>query len=140
MSFDVKMEYFHLKDRLVAGGNVIEPPATITYSMVFSMETASIALALADLNDFIIKVTDIQNAYITAPVTEKIWTNLGLEFGEYAGRKSIIGRALYGLKIAGAAFQKPWADCIHYLEFLPFPSNLDLWMTPMVRPGDDFIY
>ena len=34
MIFDVKMEYFHLKDRLVAGGNVIEPPATITYSMV----------------------------------------------------------------------------------------------------------
>ena len=52
MIFDVRMEYFRHKQRLVAGGNVIEPPATITYSMVLSWETVSIALALSDLNDF----------------------------------------------------------------------------------------
>ena len=119
---------------------MIEPPATITYSMVFSMETASIALALAALNDFIIKVTDIQNAYITAPVTEKIWTNLGLEFGEYSGRKAIIGRVLYGLKIAGAAFQNHLTDCMHSLGFLTCLDNLYLWMNPMVRHEGGFNY
>ena len=70
-------------------------------------------MTLADLNDFPVKVADIQNAYLTAPVTEKIWTVLRPEFGEESGRKAIVVRALYGLNSAGAAFQNNLADlCI----------------------------
>ena len=53
-------------------------------------ETVIIAMALAALNDLLVKVADIQNAYITAPVTEKIWPFLCQEFGEDAARKAIV--------------------------------------------------
>ena len=61
------------------------------------------------------KVVDIHNEYIMSPVTETIWTVLGHEFGEDAGRKAIVVCALYGLKIIGTAFRNHLADCMHYL-------------------------
>ena len=79
-------------------------PATITYASVVSRETVRLALTIAALNDLEVKVGDVLNAYITAPVKEKVWTVLGPEFGPDAGRSAIIVRALYGLKSAGAAF------------------------------------
>jgi len=55
--------------------------ATITYASVVSNETIRIALLMAALNDLNVKVGDILNAYITAPITKKVWTVLGPEFG-----------------------------------------------------------
>ena len=98
MIFDVEMEEFRKKARLVVVGHVTDPPATITYGSVVSMETLMIALDLDDLNDLSVKVAEIQNAYITAPVTEMIWIFLGREFAEDAGKKSIVVFALYGCK------------------------------------------
>ncbi len=88
----------------MAGGHQTEAPATITYASVESLETVRLALTLASLNDLKVKVGDVLNAYITAPVKEKVWTILGPEFGRDTGRSAIIVRALYGLKSAGAAF------------------------------------
>ena len=68
MIFDVMMEDFRHKARLVAGGHMTEPPETIIYESVMSRETARIALTLATLNGLPVKVADIQNAYITLPV------------------------------------------------------------------------
>ena len=62
------------------------------------------ALTLAALNDLEVKTSDIQNAYLTAPCKEKIWTTLGPEFGVDAGKKAIITHALYGLKSSGGSF------------------------------------
>jgi hypothetical protein len=64
-----------------------------------------IALTLAALNDLDVKMADIENAYLTAPITEKNWTMLGTEFGDDAGKRALIVRALYRLKSAGAAFR-----------------------------------
>ena len=50
MIFDVNMEYFRRKARLVVGIHVMEPPATIMYASVVSGDTVRIALALAALN------------------------------------------------------------------------------------------
>jgi len=61
-----------------------------------SRETVRIALLLAALNDLEVKAADIMNAYITAPVEEKIWTILGPEFGADQGKKATIVRAIYG--------------------------------------------
>jgi len=60
---------------------------------------------MAALNDLEVKVGDVLNAYITAPITKKVWTELGAEFGSDTGKSAIIVRALYGLKSAGAAFR-----------------------------------
>ena len=75
-----------------------ETPASNTYASVFSWESVRIALTLAALNNLEVKTADIKNAYLTAPVLEKIWCVLEPEFGADAGKRAIIGRSLYGLK------------------------------------------
>jgi hypothetical protein len=102
--FDVKMEDFQQKARLVVGGHLTKAPATITYASVVSSETVRLALTFASLNDLEVKVGNVLNAYITAPVKEKVWTILGPEFGHDSGKSAVIVRALYGLKSSGAAF------------------------------------
>ncbi|KAL7524009.1 hypothetical protein ACHAWF_000783 [Thalassiosira exigua] len=112
MIFDIKMEYFRRKARLVAGGHVTEALATMTNASIVSRETVRLALTIAALNDLEVKCGDVMNAYITAPVQEKIWTVLGPEFGEDEGKKAIIVRSLYGLKSSGAAFRAYLAVCM----------------------------
>jgi hypothetical protein len=53
-----------------------------------------LAPTIATLNDLEVKVGDVFNTYITAPVKEKVWTVLGPEFGHYAGKSAIIVHAL----------------------------------------------
>ena len=113
--FDVSMEDFRRKARLVAGEHVENPPSTTTYTIVVSRDTPIIALALNYLKYLPVKVAGIQNVYITAPVTEKIWTVLGREFGEDSDKKAVVVRAIYGLKSSGAAFRNHLADCMNHL-------------------------
>ena len=49
--FNIKMEDFRQKARLVAGGHMTKAPATITYASVVSRETVRIALMIAAVND-----------------------------------------------------------------------------------------
>ena len=97
-----------------------EAPATMTYASVVARDTVRIALLLAALNDLDVKVGDVLNAYIIAPVTEKIWTVLGPKFGNDAGKRAVIVRALYGLKSAGAAFRAHLATCM----LIPLRSSI----------------
>ena len=60
---------------------------------------------MAALNDLDIKCADIENAYLTAPCREKVWTVAGEEFGSDMGKNFIVVKALYGLKSSGAAFR-----------------------------------
>ena len=100
------MEDFRRKARYVAGGHATVAPPTLTYASVVSRESVRIALTLAALNDLEVKKSDIQNAYLTAPCSEKIWTTLGSEFGpDLAGKKALVIRTLYGLNSAGASFR-----------------------------------
>lgn len=138
--FDVKMEDFRRKARLVAGGHTTEAPATLTYASVVSRESVRIALTLAALNDLEVKTADIENAYLTAPVSEQIWTVLGPEFGSDAGKRAIIVRALYGLKSAGASFRNHLADCMRHLGWTPCEADRDLWMKAETRPSDGHMY
>ncbi len=62
MVFDIKMEDFKNKARLVAGGHKTEAPATITYASIVSRETVRIALMLAALNDLQVNAGDVLNA------------------------------------------------------------------------------
>ena len=78
--FDIKMEDFRHKAKLVTGGPMTEAPATIVYASVVSRDTVRIVLMIVTLNDLKVKLGDILNAYVQAPVTEKLWTNLGPEF------------------------------------------------------------
>ena len=138
--FTIKMENFRRKARFVAGGHTTEAPATLTYASVVSRETVRIALTLAALNALEVKVGDIQNAYLTAPVEERIWTVLSPEWGADAGKKAIIVRSLYGLKSAGASFRNHLADCMEMLGYSSCKADPDLWYKKMVRPSDGYHY
>ncbi len=104
MIFDVKMKDFQQKAQPVAGGHWTKAPATITYASVVSHETVRLALTFASLNDLKVKVGNVLNAYITAPVKKKVWTILGPKFGHDSGKSAVIVCALYRLKSADAAF------------------------------------
>jgi hypothetical protein len=119
MIFGVKMEDFRRKVRFVAGGYTTDAPHMMTYASVVSRESARIALTLAALNDLDVMMGGIENAYLTAPITEKVWTVLGPEFGDDAGKRALIMRALYGLKSAGAAFRNHLTSCMDHLGWKP---------------------
>jgi hypothetical protein len=140
MIFDVKMEVFRRKARLVAGGHRTEAHATITYASVVPCETVRIALLMAALNDLEVKVGDVLNAYITAPITEKVWTVLGPEFGNDTGKTAVIFRALYGLKSAGAAFRAHLASFMRQMGYTSCKDDPDLWYKAETRPTDNFRY
>jgi len=63
--------------------------------------------------------SDVQNAYLTAPDKEKIWTTLGLNFGEDEDKKALIVRALYALKSAGASFNRQAHFKLYKADRLP---------------------
>ncbi len=79
----------------MAGGHLTQAPVTITYASVVSGETVCLALTFASLNDLEVKVGNVLNTYITAPVMEKMWTFLGPEFGHDSGKSAVIVFALY---------------------------------------------
>jgi hypothetical protein len=99
-----------------------------------------IALTLAALNDLDVKMADIENAYLAAPITEKVWTVLGPEFGDDSGKRALIVIALYGLKSAGPAFRNHLAECMKHLGWHPCRADRDLWMKAETCPDDGFLY
>ena len=93
------------------------------------------APTIAALNDL---VGDMLIAYITAPITGKVWTILGPEFGLDAGKTALITRALYGRKSAGAAFRAHLASCMREMGYTSCKADPDLWLKAEIRPSDNF--
>jgi hypothetical protein len=73
-----------------------------------SRDSVRLAFLLAALNNLNIPVAaDVQNTYLNAPMTEKVYATAGEEFGaKKKGRLVIIVRALHGLKSSGTR----WCD------------------------------
>jgi hypothetical protein len=141
MVFDIKPD-FTRKARLVAGGHVTDPPSSITYASVVSRESVRIAFLIAALNDLDIMAADIGNAYLNAPVRERIYITCGPEFGpEFEGRKAKIVKALYGLKSSGAAWRSFLSECLHdSLHFKPCRADNDVWIRPAQKPDGTRYY
>jgi hypothetical protein len=140
MIFDVKMEDFRRKARFVAGGHTPYTTHAMTYARVVSRESVRIALTLAALNDSYVKMADIENAYPTAQITEKVWTVLGPEFEDDASNRALIVRALYGLKSDGAAFRNHLAECMKHLVWHPCRADRELWMKAETCPDYGVLY
>ena len=138
--YDLKMEDFRRKARLVAGKHVKETPKCMTYSSVVGREKVSIALTISALNNLQVKAGDVINAYVTAPCSEKIWTFLGKEFGSEQGKKAIIVRALYGIKSSGAAFHAHLSDCMRSMGYTPCRGDNELCMKHEIEPDGDEYY
>jgi Reverse transcriptase (RNA-dependent DNA polymerase) len=141
MIFDVKAD-FTRKSRLVAGGHMTDPPASITYASVVSQESVRIAFLIAVLNDLDVMAADIGNTYLNAPVREKIYIVCGKEFVDgLEGRKAIIVRALYGLKSSDAAWRACLAEVLHdQLGFRSYRADNDVWLRVAQRADGSRYY
>ena len=108
------MEDFCHKVRYDTQGNNTEAPTTLTSVSVVSRESVRISLTLAALNNLKFKSGDIVNTYLTNPVIENSWIVIYHEFSNDTGKKTILVRALYGIKSADIAFKNHPTDCVRF--------------------------
>ena len=128
--FDVKMD-FSRKARWVLDGHRSADPIGSTYAGVVSRDSVRIALTYAALNNIDVVASDIQNAYLQAPSSQKHFIICGVEFGlENIGKIALIRRALYGGKSAGRDFRNHLRACMSHLGFTPCLADPDVWMRP----------
>ena len=112
-----------------------------TYASVVSQESVRIALTLAAFNYLEVKTSDIQNSYLTAPCSEKIWTTLDSEFvPDLAGKEALVVRALYGLKYSGDSFINNLVECMRNIGYSLFLADPDLWFKEETHPSDGAKY
>ena len=103
-------------------------------------DSVRICLLLAALNDLDLLAADIENAYLTTPCQEKVWTIGGKEFKSDAGKPFKIVKALYGLKSSGAAFRAHLAEKLDDIGFRSSIVDQDIWMRPAVKSDSEKYY
>ena len=118
----------------------MEPQSSITYARVVSRKIVCIALTMEELNNLDVFTSDIKNAHLQAPVTKKIWTVCGHEFGVDSGKQSIVFRALYGLKSSGFAFRNHLSQCMSDLGYYSCKAYPDVWMRACTNPDRTDFY
>ena len=129
------------KARYVAGGHLTDPPTYMTYSTVVSRESVRIAFLIAALNQLQVLAGDIQNAYLNAPTTEKLYFVAGPEWGADEGRLVIIVRALYGLKSSALNWRNHLADMLaNKLKFKSTLADPDVWIKLMKKQNGEEYY
>ena len=127
MVFDIKIS------KKFRCGHTSDTPSTLTYSSVVFRDSVRIELLFAALSDLKVSTCDIQNAYLTAPYSEKIYTIAGPELGSEEGSIMIVKRALYGLKSSGAAFRLFLASIIYDIGNKSKRGDPNMWILPAVK-------
>eukprot|EP00957_Ditylum_brightwellii_P164762 12544839-Ditylum_brightwellii.AAC.1 len=124
--FDVKMD-FTRKARWVLDGRKIPDQVGSMYMGVVSRESVRIAFTHAALNNLDVWATDIQNAYLQAPSSQRYYIVCGVEFGlENVGKQALSRTALYGGKSAGKNFCNHLRECMRHLGFILCPADPDV--------------
>jgi hypothetical protein len=139
MIFNVKMIGLVRKARFVARGHLTDPPVESVYSSVVTRESVRIMFLVAALNGLDILGADVQNAYINAKTSEKVYTIAGPEFGSNAGMPAVIIRALYGLKSSAARWRDHLAAILTEAGFKNSKADPDVWMRKAQKPNG-FVY
>lgn len=105
--FDVK-QTLKRKARLVAGGNMTDPPKDSVYSGVVSLQSLRIISFLAEFNGLELMAADIGNAYLEAHTKEKVYCIAGSEFGELAGHIIVLTKLVMVCIHQVLAFMNIW--------------------------------
>ena len=85
--------------------------------------------------------SDIKNAYLQSPSSERHYIICGKEFGvEHEGKVAVIVRALYGGKCAGMDYWKHLRTCMKFLGFEPCKADPDVWLRVARRPDNSEYY
>eukprot|EP00978_Attheya_sp_CCMP212_P006883 scaffold16068_cov26-Attheya_sp.AAC.1 len=70
---------------------------------------------------------DVTNAYLNADCREKIWVQIGPEFGEDEGLVMIIKKAVYGLKSSGASWRNMISQTMKDARYKNTYVDPDVW-------------
>ena len=134
--YDCKFD-LRRKARLVAGGNLTDPPKEDTYSGVVGMETIRTVLMIAEMNKLDVCAADIGNAFLYGRTREKVYVIAGPEFGQDEGKRMIVEKGLYGLRSSGARFAETLNAKLRDMGFAPSKADECLWMRSQ---GDHWEY
>jgi hypothetical protein len=100
---------------MIAGGHKVDAFAINCHSSNMNGISASLLMLIADANGYDVCIGNIKNAYLYAPTAEKVWTICGPEFARViidgvecnmSGRRTLILKALHGLKSSGHQWHK----------------------------------
>ena len=103
-------------------------------------DSVRIALTYAALNGLDVTAADVKNAYLTAPTSERHYIICTKEFGENAGKRAIITRALYGGLKAGRDFWLYVRECMLALNYKSCLADPDVWMKPETLPNGTTVW
>jgi hypothetical protein len=104
------------------------------YASVVSHDSIHLAFLIVVLNDLEVLSVDVQNAYLKAPTTERVYTTVGGEFGkDKQGRPVLIVRALHGLTSSGAHWRNHMAATLQDFGYESYQAGPDVWMKPDVK-------
>jgi hypothetical protein len=87
-----------------------------------------LAFLIAGLNDLDVLAGDVTNAYLNAKCRKKIRFEGGIKTGEDKGKALIVTRALYNLKLSGAAWRADLAASLLDLKFTSTQADPDVWI------------
>ena len=97
-------------------------------------------MTVAALNGLNVLSADCEGAYLNAKPREKLWTELGSEFGELKGRYAIIVRALYGAKSSAVSWRSAISAVIESLGFKMCRADNDVWLRPATKADGLQVY
>ena len=104
-------------------------------------ESIQIGFTIAALNGPNFLSADIAGAYLNASCAEKVYTVLGQEFGDLAGRTALVEKALYGLKSSGFSWRSTLAKTLRdSLKFAPCRVDQDVWRREAQRSNGELYY
>ena len=78
-------------------------------------------------------MTDIKNAYIQTPTSEKHYIICREDFRIHKGKVTLIKRAIYGEKSTGRDYWLHLRSCMEFLGFKSFKSDPDVWIREAVK-------
>ena len=128
--WDVNID-FTWKASWVLDGHKTPNPVVSTCAGVVSRGSVHIEFTYEVINRIEVLTSDIQNAYLQAPSSQKDYIIYETEFGiERIGRIALTQKALYSGKSAGKDFRNHLRSCMKHLNLVSKLDEPDVWMRP----------
>ena len=127
-------ENFRRKTRFVSDGPNKKTSTSVMYSRVVSRDSTRIYTTIADLNGLEVIAADVENAFLTDPLRDKVCSRVGPELSIREVKVLIIKQALYGIKSYGSAFCAFLAVKLYDIGFKSRIADPDVWIRTPTNP------
>ena len=121
------------KARLVADGHLTPEPVESIYSGVVSLRNLKLDIFLGKLNNLELWGANIGNAYLEAPIEEKLCIVAGPEFEDWEGYILGFSKTLYGLKSSGKRLAETLHDILKDMNFIPSRADQCIWLKKNIK-------